>query len=102
MFTQIDFVIEDFLTQLESNPFHTSPIPNVHPHKLKEQIIELQGKPEKSTKAISLDSVLGKISFLQLRTGFWIAAQEREIFYPIPDRATLENEHPNFYRSLLG
>ena len=102
MFTQIDFVIEDFLTQLESNPFHTSPIPNVHPHKLKEQIIELQSKPEKSTKAISLDSVLGKISFLQLRTGFWIAAQEREIFYPIPDRATLENEHPNFYRSLLG
>jgi hypothetical protein len=102
MFTQIDFVIEDFLKQLEANPFHTSPIPNVHPHKLKEQIQELQGKPEKSTKAISLDSVLGRISFLQLRTGFWIAAQEREIFYPIPDRATLESEHPEFFRSIVG
>ena len=102
MFTQIDFVIEDFLNQIEENPFHTSPIPNVHPHKLKEQILELQGNPEKSTKAISLDSVLGSISFFQLRTGFWIAAQDREIFYPIPERSILENDHPDFYRSLLG
>jgi len=102
MFTQIDFVIEDFLNMIEDNPFHTSPIPNVHPHKLKEQILELQGNPEKSTKAISLDSVLGKISFFQLRTGFWIAAQDREIFYPIPDRDALENDHPEFYRALLG
>ncbi|MFP6865807.1 MAG: hypothetical protein VCA35_07690 [Roseibacillus sp.] len=102
MFTQIDFTIDDFLAQLESNPFHTSPIPNVHPHKLKEQILEIQGNPNKATKAISLDSVLGRISFLKLRTGFWIASQEGEIFYPIPDHETLKKDHAEFVRSLDG
>lgn len=102
MFTQIDFNIDEFLAQIESNPFHNSPIPNVHPHKLKEQILEIKGNPDKATKAISLDSVLGKISFLKLRTGFWIASQKGEIFYPIPEPATLESEHPEFFRSLEG
>jgi hypothetical protein len=74
----------------------------VHPHKLKEQILEIKGNPTKATKAISLDSVLGKISFLKLRTGFWIASPKGEIFYPIPDPATLESAHPEFFRSLEG
>ena len=45
MFTQIDFTIEDFLVQIEENPFRDSPIPNVHPHMLKEQFLELRGNP---------------------------------------------------------
>lgn len=102
MFTQIDFNIDEFVKQIESNPFHTSPIPNVHPHKLREQILELRGNPEKRIKAISLDSVLGKISFLKLRTGFWVASQDGSIFYPIPDLETLRNENPDFVRSLEG
>ena len=95
-------MIDEFLAQIESNPFHHSPIPNVHPHKLKEQILEIKGNPTKATKAVSLDSVLGKISFLKLRTGFWIASQKGEIFYPIPDHATLESDHAEFVRSLDG
>ncbi len=102
VFTQIDFTIEDFLSQIEANPFHTSPIPNVHPHKLRDQILELRSNPEKQIKGISLDSVLGKISFLKLRTGFWIASHSGEIFYPVPDNETLKKEHAEFVRSLDG
>jgi hypothetical protein len=100
MFTQIEFPIDRFLQELDADPFHTSPIPNVHPHKLQKQILELRANPNKRIKGISLDSVLGQISFLRLRTGFWIAAGEELLFYPIPDAKTLESKHSDFYRSL--
>lgn len=102
MFTQIDFNIDHFLNAIESNPFHNSPIPNIHPHKLRDHILELKANPEKKLKGISLDSVLGKINFLKLRTGFWISSHAASIFYPIPDNETLKEEHPEFVRSLDG
>ena len=77
-----------------------SPLPNVHPHKLREQILELRANPGKGVKGISLDSVLGRVSFLQLRTGFWVADKEDLLFYPIPTRDVLEKEHYEWYRSL--
>jgi hypothetical protein len=100
MFTQIEFTIDKFLQELDADPFHTSPIPNIHPHKLQKQILELRANPNKGLKGVSLDSVLGQISFLRLRTGFWIAAGEELLFYPIPDKATLESKHADFVRSL--
>lgn len=100
MFCQIDFDIDYFLSEIEHDPFITSPIPNVHSHKLKEQILELQANPHKRVKGISLDSALGRISFLRLRTGFWIAHRDELLFYPIPNRETLESEHYEWYRSL--
>lgn len=100
MFTQIEFTIDSFLQELDADPFHTSPIPNIHPHKLQKQILELRANPNKRIKGISLDSVLGQISFLRLRTGFWIAAGEELLFYPIPDAKTLESQQPEFFRSL--
>jgi hypothetical protein len=100
MFTQIDFTIDQFLQELDADPFHTSPIPNIHPHKLQKQILELRANPNKRVKGISLDSVIGQISFLRLRSGFWIAAGDELLFYPIPDQATLESQHADFVRSL--
>ena len=100
MFTQIDLNIESFLQQLESDPFHSSPIPNVHPHKLRQQILQLRANPNKRVKGISLDSVFGRIAFTRLRAGFWIASGKELIHYPIPDRETLEREHFEFYRSI--
>ena len=44
LFNQIDFDIDEFLTELEADPFHKSPIPNVHAHKLREQILEAKLK----------------------------------------------------------
>ncbi len=100
LFTQIDFDIEEFLRLLDANPFHGSPIPNVHPQKLKDQIEELRGNPHKKIKGISLDSAFGRISFLNLRTGFWIAHGTELLFYPIPDHATLERDHYEWLRTL--
>jgi len=100
MFTQIEFTIDTFLQELDADPFHTSPIPNIHPHKLQKQILELRANPNKRVKGISLDSVLGQIPFLRLRGGFWLAAGEELLFYPIPDKKTLESKHSEFYRSL--
>ncbi|MBI4584049.1 MAG: hypothetical protein HY717_08505 [Planctomycetes bacterium] len=100
MFCQIDLDIDKFLADLAEHPFLSSPLPNVHPHKLRDQILELRANPYKKVKGVSLDSVFGKISFLRLRTGFWIAHGDELLFYPIPDRATLEREHYEWYRSL--
>ena len=100
MFTQIDLNIDQFLSDLEQDSFMTSPLPNLHPHKLREQILELRANPKKGVKGISLDSVLGRISFLRLRTGFWVAAQDDLLFYPIPTRDVLEHDHYEWYRSL--
>ena len=101
-FTQIDLNIDEFLTQIEHNPFHASPIPNVHPQKLRDQILEVKANPEKRVKGISLDSGFGRISFLKLRTGFWLASEKDEnpLFYPMPDAETLSREHYGWARSL--
>lgn len=100
MFTQIELNIEKFLRGLDENPFMSSPIPNVHAHKLRDQILELKHNPTKKIKGISLDSALGSLSFLKLRTGFWIAGGSELIYYPIPDRETLEEKHYDWFRSL--
>jgi hypothetical protein len=100
MFTQVELNIDKFLNDLEKNQFMDSPIPNVHAHKLRDQILELRANPHKRIKGISLDSAFGKIPFLRLRTGFWIAHQKELLYYPIPDRETLEKEHYDWYRSL--
>lgn len=105
MFTQIDLNIDEFLKQIEENPFHPSPLPNVHPQKLRDQILEVRGNPGKKTKGVSLDSAMDRLSFLRLRSGFWICAgggREGMIYFPIPDHETLEREHYAFFRSVSG
>lgn len=102
VFTQIDLNVDEFLRHIEGNPFHPSPLPNVHPQKLREQIMEIKGNPEKRTKGVSLDSAMDKLSFLRLRSGFWINAPGEMLYYPIPDEATLERDHYDFYRSVSG
>ena len=100
VFTQISLPIDLFLKQIEENPFHSSPIPNVHPQKLRERILELQGNPHKGVKGVSLDSAFDRLSFLKLRTGFWFAGGVETVFYPIPDHAILEKEHYEFFHSV--
>ncbi len=100
LFTQIDLDIEEYLSTLESNPFHSSPIPNVHPQKLRDQILELRGNPGKKIKGISLDSAFGRMSFLSLRSGFWITAADEMLYWPIPDHDALERDHFEWLRSL--
>jgi len=100
MFTQIDLNIDKFIEMLDENPFHASPIPNIHPQKLREQIEEFRQNPNKRLKGISLDSALDKLSFLKLRTGFWIADETGMLYYPIPSLAAMEQDHYEWLRSL--
>lgn len=100
LFNQIDFDIDDFLMRLEADQFHKSPIPNVHPHKLREQILEVRANPNKKVKGISLDAAFGQMAFTQLRTGFWIAHHEELLFFPIPTEEELKNEHYEWFKSL--
>lgn len=100
LFTQIDLNVDQFLADLEHDSFMTSPLPNLHPHKLRDQIRELRANPRKGVKGISLDSAIGRISFLKLRTGFWVAERGDLLFYPIPSRDVLEHDHYEWYRSL--
>ena len=100
LFNQIDFDIDDFLSQLEADPFHKSPIPNVHPHKLREQILEVRSNPDKRLKGIALDAAFGQMAFTQLRTGFWIAHGKELLFYPIPTLEQLKEEPWEWYKSL--
>jgi hypothetical protein len=100
LFTQIDFNTDDFVARLREDPFVTSPIPNVHPHKLEEQIELLRKNPHKRIKGISLESNLNKLKLPQLKTGFWLAEGEELLFYPIPEIEQLEAEHYEWLRSL--
>ncbi len=99
-FTQIELDIDRFLREIQENPFLSSPIPNVHPHKLREQILELRHNSQKRLKGISLDTALGRMSILRLRTGFWLAHLDKLIFYPIPDHQTLERDNFEWLRSV--
>jgi hypothetical protein len=100
LFNQIDFDIDEFLTMLEADQFHKSPIPNVHPHKLREQILEVRANPNKRVKGISLDAAFGQMAFTQLRTGFWIAHHKELLFYPIPGVEELRDKHYDWYKTL--
>ncbi|MBT8036626.1 MAG: hypothetical protein KJO21_03685 [Verrucomicrobiae bacterium] len=100
MFTQIDLPIDVFLKHIEENPFHHSPLPNVHPQKLRDQILEIKDNPNKKTKGVSLDSAIDKLSFLRLRSGFWICGGGAMLFYPIPEESKLEKDHYSFYKSV--
>ena len=102
VFTQIDLDIDEYLQQIEANPFHSSPLPNVHPQKLRDQILEIKADANKKTKGVSLTSAMDNLSFLRLRGGFWICGGGEMLFYPIPDEATLEKEHYSFYKSVSG
>jgi len=99
-FCQIDFDIESFMERLENDPFHKSPIPNIHPQKLREQILGIRDNPAKRVKGISLDAAFGRMKFTHLRTGFWIAAGSDLLFYPIPDKETLKRKHYDWYSGL--
>lgn len=100
LFTKIRLNEKDFLERIERNPFYPSPLPNVHPQKLREQIEEFLEVPAKRTKGIALDAALNDVTFSQLEGGIWLAGDRQIIFYPYPDKETLERDHYSFIRSV--
>ena len=99
-YTQIDFDIDKFMEDFVDNPFLSTPIPSVHPSKLRDAVIELKEKPEKTTKGLSLDSNLNRKSYKYIRHGFMFASQNDTKFFPMPDLEEIERKNFNFWRDM--
>ncbi|MCR4294784.1 MAG: hypothetical protein NUW21_04570, partial [Elusimicrobia bacterium] len=77
----------------------TSPIPDTYPNRLHDYLLELKKNSEKKTKTISLNSTLTAASWRLIRHGFWFAAADQLVFFPMPSPSELENEHNDWWRS---
>lgn len=99
-YTQIELDINEFMTEIEKNPFLPMPIPNVHPSKLRDAVAELRGNPEKRTKGLSLDSNLNLMSYRNFRHGFMFASQSSSKYFPLPSREEIEDTNFRFARDM--
>jgi len=92
-FTQIDFNIKHFLeSNMNKEIFHID-LPGVNPYRFYDCINEIQEKPEKLTKTISLGGILRDLSYKFLRHGFLFAAGDELKFFPMPSLNDLENKY---------
>lgn len=99
-YTQIDLDIKKFMREFVENPFLSTPIPSVHPSKLRDAVIEMQNKPEKTTKGLSLDSNLNRKSYKYIRHGFMFASREDTKFFPMPSLEEIETRDFSFWRDM--
>lgn len=99
-YTQIDFNTDEFLKRFDENPMISSPVPGVHPSKLRDAILELRNIPEKPLKAVSLDSALDTIGYRLVRHGFMFASSEGTKYFPMLPTAEIERRNYQFYRSM--
>ncbi len=100
LYTQVDLTIEDFLKDFEANPLMHSPLPNIHPAKLRDAIYELRMNRNKQTKGLSLDSSINNKSYKYLRHGFMFASQEKSKFFPIPAMQEIEQMNYRFWKAM--
>ncbi len=98
-FTQIELPADQFLQDFEDNPFISPPFPFVHPAKLRDAILELEHS-DKESKGISLNSDLEHIPYTKIRHGFWLAGENKRVFYPMPDAETIRKENHQFYKNM--
>jgi hypothetical protein len=99
-YTQIELDIDEYMSEIEKNPFLAMPIPNVHPSKLRDAVIELRSIPDKRTKGLSLDSNLNLMPYRGLRHGFMFASQSDTKFFRFPSPEELEDINYRFARNM--
>lgn len=99
MFTQYEFNVEHFLHQNQNRDMMTSPIPETYPNRLHDYLLELKESSDKKTKTISLNSTLTAASWALIRHGFWFAAADQLVFFPMPAAKELERDHYDWWRS---
>lgn len=98
-FTQLDLDVEAFLREWSRNPFMSAPLPGVHPQKLSETIKVLQGDPNPRTKSIGIQSIFGDVHYSKIKHGFWVAAGDESVFYPMPSEADLQAHHHAWWKA---
>lgn len=99
-YTQLDLEVDEFLEEFDSNPMAMSPIPGIHPSKLRDSILELRRVVSKPLKGISLHSSFGKISYRMIKNGFMFAKGEETLFFKMPDLREIENINYKFWRHM--
>ncbi len=92
-FTQYEFDVEDFHKKFTSSHIHYSPIPETNSARLNEYLTELKSHPDKKTKTLNLNSTLIATSYSLIRHGFWFAAGNELLFYPMPSGDMLKKDH---------
>jgi hypothetical protein len=99
-YTQLELEVDDFLSEFDSNPMMISPIPGVHPSKLRDAILELRHVTTKPLKGISLHSSLEKLSYRMIQNGFMFATGDRNLFFRMPVAKEIENSNYKFWRHM--
>lgn len=99
-FTQIDFDIDYFFENNKNREIFNIDLPGVNPYRFYDCVNELKNKPEKTTKTISLGSLLKDISYKFLRHGFWFSSGEELKFFPMPSEADLENKYYYWWKHI--
>lgn len=98
-FTQYEFDVEDFMRRNKNRDLMECPIPDTYPNRLHDYLLELKAKTEKKTKTIALNSTLAAASWRLIRHGFWFAAPDQLVFFPMPGVKQLEKDHYDWWRS---
>lgn len=99
-YTQIELNIREFLETFEANPFAQAPFPFLHPSKLRDAIFEMQDKPEKTTKGLSLFCPLDQISFKKIRHGFMFSDGAHSKFFEMPSLHDIETNNFKFWQGM--
>lgn len=99
LFTQYEFDVEAFLRTNKNRDRMDCPIPDTHPNRLHDYLLELKDKTDKKTKTISLNSTLSSASWTLIRHGFWFAAPEQLMFFPMPPVKQVEKDHYDWWRA---
>ena len=99
-YTQLDLEVDEFLIEFGNNPMMISPIPGLHPSKLRDAILELRQVVTKPLKGISLHSSLEKLSYRLIQNGFMFSTGEKSLFFPMPDSREIENRNYKFWRNM--
>jgi hypothetical protein len=99
-YTQIELNISEFLETFETNPFAQAPFPFLHPSKLRDAILDMQAKPEKDTKGLSLFCPLDQISFKKIRHGFMFSDGSHSKFFEMPSLHDIEANNFKFWQGM--
>ena len=99
-YTQLELEVDEFLADFDANPMLLSPIPGLHPSKLRDSILELRNKRSKPLKGISLHSTFEKIPYRIVQGGFMFASGTQNRFFPLPDLHEIENTHYKFWKHM--
>ena len=97
-FTQYEFNTEEFLERNRNREILHSPIPENNPARLYDYLVELKSSPSKKTKTISLSTTLLAATYGLIRHGFWFAAGNELLFYPMPTLHELESTYYDWWK----